>query len=149
MEFEKKITVDKKWSKSQEVTVQIELWDCSGDSVFDTNWAAISNFAHGVVYVYSSDSNQEESIEHWCKVFPHLKENQCTIFAHRKQNSPITKPSKPKFSKFLSKVPFVNTSIQHDPEIIRSEFERLLARVFTETSELREKEEKNIIGVTN
>lgn len=68
-------------------TVSIELWDASGDHLYESCWRGIMADSDGVILVYNPDAPaQDQQIGDWFEFFVKkngLKEEQCMIFAHR------------------------------------------------------------------
>ncbi|KAL0485535.1 intraflagellar transport protein ift22 [Acrasis kona] len=64
--------------------VMVELWDVSGDKIFQQCWPAIIKDTHGVLIVYNPDSrNAEKELDFWHKAFASkIKDSCCLVFAH-------------------------------------------------------------------
>lgn len=67
--------------------VSVELWDMSGDSLYEGCWRTIMQGADGVLLVYNPDAPaQEQQIADWFDYFVRrndMKDDQCILFAHR------------------------------------------------------------------
>lgn len=67
--------------------VSIELWDMSGDHLYDSCWKAIMLNADGVLLVYNPAAPaQDQQISDWFEYFVRrngLRDDQCIVFAHR------------------------------------------------------------------
>lgn len=65
LEFEQVAQAGKK-----SLSLQVELWDCSGDRQYEGCWPAILKDAQGVVLVYDPTiKEQEKDIELWYKTY--------------------------------------------------------------------------------
>jgi hypothetical protein len=66
--------------------VQVELWDCSSDSKFESCWPAICADVHALVIVFNPTSTQQATeIRAWAEYFVRetaVESPQCAIFAH-------------------------------------------------------------------
>eukprot|EP00596_Hydrurales_sp_CCMP1899_P009562 CAMPEP_0119042944 /NCGR_PEP_ID=MMETSP1177-20130426/16293_1 /TAXON_ID=2985 /ORGANISM="Ochromonas sp, Strain CCMP1899" /LENGTH=166 /DNA_ID=CAMNT_0007010069 /DNA_START=99 /DNA_END=597 /DNA_ORIENTATION=+ len=73
--------------KGPSETVNIELWDASGDHLYEGCWRGIMADSDAVILVYNPDAPaQDQQIGDWFEFFVKkngLKEEQCMIFAHR------------------------------------------------------------------
>ena len=83
-------------------TVAIELWDASGDHLYEGCWRGIMADSDGVILVYNPDAPaQDQQIADWFEFFVRkngLKEEQCMIFAHRGNNGTSTERFRPRKS---------------------------------------------------
>ncbi|KAJ3092091.1 Elongation factor 1-gamma [Quaeritorhiza haematococci] len=150
LEFERKISImDPRKQKNKDLEVAIELWDCGGDSKFQNVWPAVSSSANAVIFVYSPDARQEKDLDPWWNHFSFLKETQCAVFAHNILN-PSQKGNKPRLGKAFSKMPVIFTSLDHEADQIKVEFDKLIKNAYTAWSDMKEKDEMNFRdGLTN
>lgn len=52
--------------RSAAVTVDVELWDCSGDTKYESCWSALARDTNGVIFLYNPDqANQDKDLENW------------------------------------------------------------------------------------
>lgn len=145
------ITDAKRKTTSTNTKVSVELWDVSGDAKFSSGWPAIKQDVDGVLLVFSPDEKgHDRELENFFKSFVtdlNLKpETQCMIFAHRSaaaQQKGAANAQKIKISKSLIKVPIAQTSLDYDTDLIRDEFDKLVASVYLNR---RDKEESAILG---
>jgi intraflagellar transport protein 22 len=72
-------------------TINVELWDSSGDQSYEGCWKAIMHEADGIILVYNPDApGQDQQIGDWFDFFVRkngLKDGQCIVFAHRSKVS--------------------------------------------------------------
>ncbi|KAH6587989.1 hypothetical protein BASA61_006138 [Batrachochytrium salamandrivorans] len=145
LEFYRKLVSDGNTHKWKEVTLEVEIWDCSGNIDYHTCWPAVSTHIHGVLFITSPDLKQDKELDVWAELFPTIKSNQCAVFVHRPINS-LSKTKVKMTHKTLARAPLVYTSLDQEPETIRSEFDALLASAYSAMLDSREKEEKLIAG---
>ncbi|XP_071944478.1 intraflagellar transport protein 22 homolog isoform X2 [Antedon mediterranea] len=69
-------------------TLDVELWDCSGDTKFDECWPSIMSDVNGIILVYNHDQpNHAQELEMWFTTFvaqQGLKESQCLVISNTK-----------------------------------------------------------------
>jgi len=108
--------------------VAIELWDCSGDQVYESCWPAIMKDADAVLIMYNPDKRGDEaSVGLWYEWF--VKNNgipneRCLVFAHRAAAS--DRAAWP--PKALQGVTVVDTNFE-DPRVITVEFGNFVTEV--------------------
>ncbi|XP_076434795.1 uncharacterized protein LOC143274759 isoform X2 [Babylonia areolata] len=129
-------------------SVDVELWDCSGDNKFEACWPAITQDAMGVIFVYNPDQpNHDQDLEKWYKFFgsqKSVKINGCMVFEHHKPNaSEVVRTELPSG---FSKMPRVSTNIEEDPDSVRNGFNKFLEMIVAAISRHREKEELSIMN---
>ncbi|XP_029468533.1 intraflagellar transport protein 22 homolog isoform X2 [Rhinatrema bivittatum] len=127
---------------------EVELWDCGGDPRFETCWPAMMKDSHGVVIVFNPDlpSHLKET-EMWHSSFvqqQQFQDNQCLLIAHHKPGSGTDK-GRPPLATSMTKLKLLHSSLEEDPEDVRTEFLKFLGGVITSLSEVREREEMSII----
>lgn len=134
-------------SETGRSSVDVELWDCSGDKRFEACWPAMVRDASGAVFVYNPDQpNHDKELDTWYNFIignQHLKEGQCYVFAHHKPN---TAGEASELSNSFSKIPQIHTSLDEDAEAVRREFNRFLLSLVKAMSSNREQEELNIMN---
>lgn len=68
-------------------SVNIELWDSSGDQRYENCWKATTHNADGVILIYNPDApSQDHQLNDWFEFFVKgtgLREEQCLVMAHR------------------------------------------------------------------
>ncbi|XP_076225593.1 intraflagellar transport protein 22 homolog isoform X2 [Nomia melanderi] len=82
---------------NKSITKDIELWDCSGNQKFENCWPAIRKNVHGVIFVYSEQSN--ECLKQMQELYDYfvnqtkLGSDKCVIFCYdpEKKNPEISK----------------------------------------------------------
>ncbi|KAJ1340052.1 hypothetical protein BSLG_005376 [Batrachochytrium salamandrivorans] len=155
LEFYRKLVSDGNTHKWKEVTLEGMALDfiCLRDITshlgsylgYHTCWPAVSTHIHGVLFITSPDLKQDKELDVWAELFPTIKSNQCAVFVHRPINS-LSKTKVKMTHKTLARAPLVYTSLDQEPETIRSEFDALLASAYSAMLDSREKEEKLIAG---
>lgn len=92
----------------------VELWDVSGDSNYDSCWRAVMTDADGVVLVYNPEKEgNDELVEGWYDFFckDELEPSQCMIVAHVPNTTP--RPARPPAK--LKDLHLINTC--YDPAV--------------------------------
>ena len=107
--------------------ITVELWDMSGDQMYESCWKAIMQEADGVILVYNPDAPaQDQQIGDWFEYFVRrngLRDDQCMVLAHR--GNAEGKSGKFRPPPIFSRVTAAMTTSQSSDEI-RSMFENLL-----------------------
>lgn len=118
LEFEQVAQAGKK-----SLSLQVELWDCSGDRQYEGCWPAILKDVQGVVLVYDPTiKEQEKDIELWYKTYTAslgLKQSQVLLFAHQQSGGRSTYQA----PRALDGFRFLNTTL--DSEDISSEMRQV------------------------
>ncbi|KAH9515141.1 Intraflagellar transport protein 22 [Bulinus truncatus] len=135
-------------SDSGRATVDVELWDCSGDRKFEACWPAFVKDASAAIFVYNPDQpNHDKELDTWYNFIignQHIKESQCYVFAHHKPN---TAGESSELSNSFSKIPLLHTSLEEDSaDKVRREFNKFLSSLVKAVSSNREQEELNIMN---
>lgn len=127
---------------------EFELWDCGGDSKFESCWPALMKDAHGVVIVFNADiPSHLKEIEMWYSCFVQqqfLQDSHCMLVAHHKPGSGGERGSLA-LSPPLNKLKLVHSNLEEDPEEVRVEFIKYLKSIINSMSESRDREEMLII----
>lgn len=127
---------------------EFELWDCGGDSKFESCWPALMKDAHGVVIVFNADiPSHLKEIEMWYSCFVQqqfLQDSHCMLVAHHKPGSGGDKGNLA-LSPPLNKLKLVHSNLEEDPEEVRVEFIKYLKSIINSMSESRDREEMLII----
>ena len=100
-------------------TMNVELWDASGDHSYESCWRAIMHEADGVILVFNPDApSQDQQLADWYDFFVHkngLKDEQCMIFAHRGEKGSASDKFRP--PPLFSRVTAALTTAQSGPDI--------------------------------
>ncbi|XP_053413406.1 intraflagellar transport protein 22 homolog isoform X2 [Nycticebus coucang] len=135
-------------SNSKGTGCEFELWDCGGDTKFESCWPALMKDAHGVVIIFNADiPSHRKEIEMWYSCFVQqqfLQDTQCLLIAHHKPGSGGDK-GRLSLSPPLNKLKLVHSNLEDDPEDIRMEFIKYLKGIINSMSESRDREEMSII----
>lgn len=144
LEFENPLVT----SNNKGTGCEFELWDCGGDSKFESCWPALMKDAHGVVIVFNADiPSHLKEIEMWYSCFVQqqfLQDSHCMLVAHHKPGSGGDKGSLA-LSPPLNKLKLVHSNLEEDPEEVRVEFIKYLKSIINSMSESRDREEMLII----
>nr|XP_033799765.1 intraflagellar transport protein 22 homolog [Geotrypetes seraphini] len=96
--------------------------------------------SHGVVIVFNPDlPSHLKEIEMWYASFvqqQQLQDNQCLLIAHHKPGFGADK-SRPSLGASMTKLKLSHSSLEEDPEDVRTEFLKFLGGVITLLSESR------------
>ncbi|XP_074045615.1 intraflagellar transport protein 22 homolog isoform X1 [Macrotis lagotis] len=127
---------------------EFELWDCGGDTKFESCWPALMKDSHGVVIVFNAEiPSHLKEIEMWYSCFVQqqlLQDSQCLLIAHHKPGSGGEK-SNLSLPSSLSKLKLIHSNLEEEPEEIRMEFIKYLKSIVSSVSESRDREEMSII----
>ncbi|CAK4562655.1 unnamed protein product [Aphanomyces euteiches] len=106
----------------------VELWDCSGDQIYEACWPAILKDANATVIVYNPESHVHESeVTLWYEWFVQnaaLDQAQCLVLAHT--------PGKSTASRGKVNLPPTLKTVQttyESPGLLKAEFEAFLFSV--------------------
>ena len=87
----------RKWGGERKI--EVEVWDCSGNTKYESGWPATQKDADGVILVYNPENpNHTAEVETWYEWFiakGGLKQEQCLVFANDRnsgQDDPRGKP---------------------------------------------------------
>jgi len=114
------------------MSMQVELWDCSGDRRYESCWTAILRETHGVIMVYDPTiKEQEKDIEMWHKSFVAplgLPDSHILIMAHQAHAVGGRQYQAPRA---LSRFAFLNTSLDADEQThsMREAFTTMLSAI--------------------
>ncbi|KAI8820130.1 uncharacterized protein EV422DRAFT_568085 [Fimicolochytrium jonesii] len=128
LEFDRRIPPLPNSGSTRPMDVACEVWDCSGSPRFTASWPALTPSAHAVIFVASGET-RERDLEAWHSQFPHLPPSSMVLFSPYASKS---KPFKPTSNSPLHALPVVTASWESDPEVVRQEFDRVLAGVVGE-----------------
>ncbi|KAL7748968.1 hypothetical protein RI367_005616 [Sorochytrium milnesiophthora] len=149
LEFDRTLSSPKLSSgfRAKSLPVNVELWDCSGDSNLESCWDAVGRDCNGVLLVVNPDApGQEKELEQWTTRFGSLKEQQYYVFA-QKQSNPSQSRQRLRLGRPLARTPVVFTSIENESEVIRKEFDTFLVNVANAMLENRERDENAVLGI--
>lgn len=128
---------------------EVELWDCGGDSKFESCWPALMRDSNGVIIVFNSDvPSHLREVETWHSKFvtsQGLRESQCLLMAHQKPGGGAN-TSSPDLAPHLRKLQLVNSNLEDDSEDVRQKFKKFLGGILKTMSDNREHEEMSIIN---
>ncbi|RHY00720.1 hypothetical protein DYB36_009339, partial [Aphanomyces astaci] len=101
----------------------VEIWDCSGDQVYEACWPAILKDASATIIVYNPDSHVHESeVTLWYEWFVQnaaLEPAQCLVFAHA--NGKVAAATRGKVN-LPPSVKTIQTNYE-SPGVLKSEFD--------------------------
>ncbi|EDV21587.1 uncharacterized protein TRIADDRAFT_59732 [Trichoplax adhaerens] len=134
-------------SSNRTLKADVELWDCSGNSDYESCWPAMWKDTHGVIIVYNPDNlDHNGEISKWYTHFisqQGLRDSQCMLFAHLK---PDGSKQVVDLTGSLSRLKCVHTSMEDRPEVIRQEFRTFLTHVWEAWAAKRDQEELSIVN---
>lgn len=129
-------------------TLDVELWDCSGDKKFEGCWPAIARDAMGVIFVYNPDQQgHDDDLDTLYRFFveqQNMKVSSCIVFAHQKPQT--SENVRSDLSANFSKIETVQSNIEDEPDALREKFNSFLQKIVTAMSRRREQEELNIMN---
>ncbi|KAF0723722.1 hypothetical protein AaE_009843 [Aphanomyces astaci] len=115
----------------------VEIWDCSGDQVYEACWPAILKDASATIIVYNPDSHVHESeVTLWYEWFVQnaaLEPAQCLVFAHA--NGKVAAATRGKVN-LPPSVKTIQTNYE-SPGVLKSEFD---AFVFGVVEQLQQRQ---------
>lgn len=130
--------------KSQDKkSIEIQLWDCSGDQKFSTCWPALTMDSMGVVLVFNPEENDISDLKPWHDYFIEqqgLKDSQCIIVENTKADKRPTS-----FGSGLSKLAVVRLNLENDGVDTKLEFSNFVGRVVSEQAKRQERDELKIL----
>jgi Rab-like protein 5 len=130
--------------RAGETRVQIELWDCSGDSQYEKCYPIFRKDAAGIIFVFDPEDRNPE-MDYWASNFPArigLAATQCIAFAHYKSGQPRGNIRPPRG---LEKVQIIESTLE-DVNSIHLAFEKLFGAVYTIQLRSQEAAENDIMG---
>jgi len=125
-------------------SVNVELWDCSGDNTYSSCWPAIIESTDGILFMYNPSEHQENDLAYWYETFAtplRLKESSCLIFAHYKSLS--EKRSQETLSGALSRIAREDTCLDTPNEKYRQAFDSLVVNILVTK---QEKDEEAVLN---
>ncbi|DAZ98162.1 TPA: hypothetical protein N0F65_005628 [Lagenidium giganteum] len=111
----------------------IELWDVSGDQIYEACWPAVMKDSNGVLLVYNPESHIHESEAmlwyEWFIQNPGLEGSQCLVFEHTSTTSNAKKPGGGS-SKLRLPPTIRSVATTYDaPNVLKSEFDKFVQSV--------------------
>mmetsp|Transcript_33304 Transcript_33304/g.81849 ORF Transcript_33304/g.81849 Transcript_33304/m.81849 type:complete len:181 (+) Transcript_33304:302-844(+) len=130
-------------------TVNVQLWDCSGDFKYQTCFPAMSLGMDGLIIVYNPDEEgKEPELEKWFQVFSQqgdiqLSANQCLILGlHRSETGRPRAPIQGKLRKLPNAIVEVSDA-QSAAQHVGNELDKMLTHV---VAMKRETEENSVMN---
>ncbi|KAI9007995.1 hypothetical protein BC832DRAFT_552782 [Gaertneriomyces semiglobifer] len=140
LELERRISGNDVKRKSDAMAVQVELWDCSGNSKFYQAWPTLAPAARAVILMVGDDTKGEE-MEAWNNFFSHVPSTQ-KLVVHLTDSS---SKAKLRLGPTVSSLSIISTTWD-SLETISKEFDRLLAEAVKSGDAEKEREERSIAG---
>ncbi|XP_070169796.1 intraflagellar transport protein 22 homolog [Polyergus mexicanus] len=131
---------------NERISRDIELWDCSGDHKFKNCWPAIRKGVHGVIFVYSTKT--QDSLRQLKEFYDYfvseakLGPNNCVIFFFDSDNT--TSSASKIVSSSFSNVSHVKCNVDDGGDKLKTDFRLFLSTLMTKLQE--NKEEKLILS---
>ena len=130
---------------NQSVTVEVALWDCSGDQSFEICWPSMQKGVNGVIFVYNPGVPRHlKELEVWHLHFAKelgIRDQQCLVLAHQKPG--IT--GEGKILGGMSRIQLMTSNIDEDPDALQEQFKDFLGNVLTFINDRNEQEELSIL----
>ncbi|XP_075220125.1 intraflagellar transport protein 22 homolog isoform X2 [Lycorma delicatula] len=134
---------------NRNAAAEIELWDCSGNKMYENCWPACYRDAQGIIFVYDADSDEQltELDEYFDNfvVQSGIDHNNCLIIAHSLQNS-NSNPTAILSSKF-SRMTHITANAEESGNKLRSNFNNFISNIISGVHDRNERDELNIINV--
>ncbi|XP_043909972.1 intraflagellar transport protein 22 homolog isoform X2 [Protopterus annectens] len=115
---------------------------------FETCWPALMKESNGIIIVFNPDLPRHlKEIEVWYTSFvlqQRLQDSQCLLIAHHKPGSGTDKEQL-HLAQALSTLKLIHSNLDDDPEDVRTEFRKYLAKVVSSMFERQDQEEMSII----
>ncbi|XP_037774441.1 intraflagellar transport protein 22 homolog [Penaeus monodon] len=127
-------------------SVEVELWDVSGDRTYETCWPVIQQGAQGIIFVYSP--GREEHARVLDNLYTHFAEQQavseaqCVVFCHYK---PGARGKGAKLSTPFNKISKIDTHLDDDSGSVKRDFNDFIASVMGHMSDVVERQENFIL----
>lgn len=123
--------------------VTVEMWDLSGDPMYEKTWPAVMKGAQGILFVYRPDDHDvEKNMEFYINSFAKAAKilpKQCMAFAHHFDCE--GEPGKSKILNCFKGVPITDCSAENSSTVVPS-FEKYFSHLMGILGEKQEKEEK-------
>ncbi|KAF1321403.1 Rab-like protein 5-like, partial [Globisporangium splendens] len=109
----------------------VEIWDVSGDQVYEACWPAVMKDANGIILVYNPESHVHESEAmlwyEWFIQNPNVDSSLCLVFEHSAGTSSNGSTKKAAAAKLrLPPAIHVVATTFDTPNVFKSEFDKLL-----------------------
>ncbi|KAF6031998.1 IFT22 [Bugula neritina] len=142
LEFETPLTK----SKGRSGSIDVELWDCSGDHKYESCWAAMAKDASGIIFLYNPDQpSQSSDLESWHSYFTSsskVKPNQCALVIRSQRQLYELEDVIPAA---FSKIQHIKSNIEEDGDTVKMEFTKFIESIANALSEKNEQDELNIV----
>ncbi|XP_031846679.1 intraflagellar transport protein 22 homolog isoform X1 [Nomia melanderi] len=133
---------------NKSITKDIELWDCSGNQKFENCWPAIRKNVHGVIFVYSEQSN--ECLKQMQELYDYfvnqtkLGSDKCVIFCYdpEKKNPEISKI----ISSTFVKVSHVKCNVDSGGNKLKADFASFISTIVTKMYNYADEEMKSMLN---
>lgn len=142
LEFEQSVDLE-----GRNTSVDVELWDCSGDHVYESCWPAFAQGVNGILFVFNPHrSNHDKELENLYNYFVRshsLKNFQCLLVSFRHStHSEVLNSQTPSFHN----VHCIESNLETNPDAVRDEFKLFLSSVLVAISDKQNQEELSIMN---
>lgn len=146
LEFE----VEKVHFEGKSQSVEIELWDCSGDDKYSNCWPAFSREANGVVIVLDPADSNDNEVHHWIEYFIQrqgVRDEQCLVIQSNKDAREKGVRWKG-LGEEMDRMKVLTFDLSSDDghEMIKNEFHRYVSDLLTSISKKQDEEELFILN---
>lgn len=128
--------------------VDIELWDCSGDSKYESCWSAFSHNANGIVFVYNpNEEGHARELNQWYTHFVQnagMRDEVCLVLSNRFETEDGNQ-TREKLTNLFADVKHLKVNMDEDSERVRHEFNKFTQNVANYSKSKQEQDEKMIL----
>ncbi|CAE1160866.1 IFT22 [Acanthosepion pharaonis] len=144
LEFEQSVDLE-----GRNTSVDVELWDCSGDHVYESCWPAFAQGVNGILFVFNPHrSNHDKELENLFSYFvgqSGLSPKCCLCLSNQlpeSLNARLTSEPPPSFHN----VHCIESNLETNPDAVRDEFKLFLSSVLVAISDKQNQEELSIMN---
>ncbi|XP_040565612.1 intraflagellar transport protein 22 homolog [Lepeophtheirus salmonis] len=133
------------------VKTDIELWDISGNTDYESSWPALCQVVHGIVFVYNPNkgSNQIKMLELFHKQFKTIQtDSQCLVLTLSNKNDNLSMKNRGfKLPSQFNRITQSDVNLNEEGNKFRTEFNSFLSELLNNITDKRDQEEINIMNI--